>query len=218
MKRIIIIIAIISFIIVGFSLTPIELTFKTENGSVKTLYFLEYFELFDDLERDEPVHSAELVKYVDGDTINVRMFSFFIEKIRMLGIDTPETVHPSKPVEYYGPQASEFVKKVIPFEEKILKLSYDWDKFDYYERLLAYIWIPVDFMGQKEYVLFNLLSILNGYGYAYLKYDFKDEYMEIFAEAQDYSKKYKLGLWGERPIYEVLEEILPEKIIRSAGI
>ena len=166
---------------------------------------------------NEPVHSAELVKYVDGDTINVRMFSFFIEKIRLLGIDTPETVHPSKPVEYYGTQASEFVKKVIPFEEKIIKRSYDWDKFDYYDRLLAYIWIPVDFMGQKEYVLFNLLSILNGYGYAYLNYDFKDEYMKIFAEAQDYSKEFKLGLWGERPVEEVLEEIIPEKIIMSAG-
>ncbi len=217
MKKIIMMTVIISLIILGFSQTPIELNFKTENGSVKTLYFLEYFELFNKLEMNEPVHSAELVKYVDGDTINVRMFSFFIEKIRLLGIDTPETVHPSKPVEYYGTQASEFVKKVIPFEEKIIKLSYDWDKFDYYDRLLAYIWIPVDFMGQKEYVLFNLLSILNGYGYAYLNYDFKDEYMKIFAEAQDYSKEFKLGLWGERPVEEVLEEIIPEKIIMSAG-
>ncbi|WP_053001072.1 lamin tail domain-containing protein [Kosmotoga pacifica] len=178
---------ILTLSVLAFSLTSVVIEFTADTTA---LYFEEYFDLFNQVKNYE---SAEVYKVVDGDTIWVTI-ERWLTKVRMIGLDTPETVHPTKPVEYFGKEASNFAKKILTGRE--VKLSYDWNKFDKYNRLLAYVWVPVQYNNSTKYVLFNLLAIINGYGHAYLYFPFKDEYMKIFKEAQDYARENSIGLWA----------------------
>ena len=68
-------------------------------------------------------------RVIDGDTILLSNG----ERVRLIGVDTPETKHPSKPVEYYGKEATAFTKKMV--EGKFVRLEYDWQERDKYGRL-----------------------------------------------------------------------------------
>jgi len=74
-------------------------------------------------------------RVIDGDTILLTNG----ERVLLIGVDTPETVHPNKPVEYFGKEASAFTKKMV--EGKKVKLEFDWDRRDKYDRLLAYVYL-----------------------------------------------------------------------------
>jgi len=74
---------------------------------------------------------------VDGDTVDVTIDGRKV-RIRLLGIDTPETVHPRKPIEKFGKEASDYTKKTL--EGKTVWLTFDFDPIDIYGRRLAYIW------------------------------------------------------------------------------
>ncbi len=77
---------------------------------------------------------AFLVKRViDGDTIQLTNG----EIVRLIGVDTPETKHPQKPVEYYGKEASAFTKRMV--EGKAVRLEYDQQRKGKYNRTLAYV-------------------------------------------------------------------------------
>ena len=64
-------------------------------------------------------------RVVDGDTIIVNI-NGKKERVRLIGVDTPETKHPNKPVEYFGREASAFTKLMV--EGKKVRLEYDWQK------------------------------------------------------------------------------------------
>ena len=134
---------------------------------------------------------AKVIKNVDGDTLTVTLDGWS-ETIRMIGVDTPETVHPSKPVEVFGKEASNFTKAMCPVGATVY-LTYDWDPRDKYNRLLAYIWYKVG----NTWVLHNLNLIANGYGNAYTSYAFREDYMVTFRNAEAYARVNGLGLWGE---------------------
>ena len=85
----------------------------------------------------------------------------FMTTVR-LTVDTPETVHPSKPVEYFGKEASRFTKAMCRVGDTVY-LTYDWDPRDRYNRLLAYVWYKAD---NGKWILHNLNLITNGYGHA----------------------------------------------------
>jgi len=74
-------------------------------------------------------------RVVDGDTIILDGN----EKIRLIGVDTPETKDPRKPVQYFGKEASVFTKRMV--EGKNIRLEYDWQKIDKYGRTLAYVYL-----------------------------------------------------------------------------
>ena len=61
---------------------------------------------------DGEPQSYEVVRIVDGDTIRVR-YNGTVEPVRLIGVDSPETVHPNKPVEFYGVEASNFTKNLL---------------------------------------------------------------------------------------------------------
>ena len=108
-------------------------------------------------------------KCVDGDTIKVKVKNKEAT-VRMLAVDTPESVHPKKKVEYYGKEASDYTCNLITNAKKI-ELEYDSnsDKYDKYERLLA--WVFVD-----DYLLQDKL-VRNGYAevaYLYDNYKYTD--------------------------------------------
>ena len=80
-----------------------------------------------------------VIGVTDGDTITVRFEDGRTERTRLIGIDTPETVHPSRPVECYGREASAKTKELALGRGAEVEL--DVQSHDRYLRLLAYVWI-----------------------------------------------------------------------------
>ena len=124
-------------------------------------------------------------RVVDGDTIIVEIESKQ-EKVRLIGVDTPETVHPSKPVEYFGKEASEFTRKMV--RGKKIRLEYDWQRRDKYGRLLAYVYL-------EDGTFLNAEIIKQGYGFAYTRYPFK--YLDEFRQYEREARENNRGLWGK---------------------
>ena len=88
-------------------------------------------------------------KCVDGDTIKI-LLDGEEYTVRMLAVDTPESVHPTKGVEYYGKEASEFTCNQVTNAKKI-ELEYDdnSDKTDKYSRLLAWVFVDDNLLQQQ---------------------------------------------------------------------
>jgi micrococcal nuclease len=124
-------------------------------------------------------------RVIDGDTIIVEIGGKE-ERVRLIGVDTPETVHPSKPVEYFGKEASEFTRKMV--EGKRVKLEYDWQRRDKYGRLLAYVYL-------EDGTFLNAEIIKQGYGFAYTRFPFK--YLEKFRQYEREARENNRGLWGK---------------------
>jgi micrococcal nuclease len=81
---------------------------------------------------------AIVTRVVDGDTVEARIGAE-VEDVRLIGIDTPETVKPDAPVECFGPQASSFTHRVL--EGQPVRLVFGAERRDVYGRLLAYAYI-----------------------------------------------------------------------------
>lgn len=137
------------------------------------------------------VNAKEQVKFsdcVDGDTIKV-LIKNKEKTLRLLAVDTPESVHPTKKVEYYGKEASNFTCEKVK-NAKSLEIEYDEnsDKEDKYNRLL--VWLFVD----SE--LFQEQLVEKGYAkVAYLYGDYK--YTKDLEEVQEIAKKSNLGIWNK---------------------
>lgn len=131
---------------------------------------------------DEP-HVGVCERVVDGDTIVVEGLG----KVRLIGIDTPETVHPNKPVEFFGKEASAFTKKLV--EGKRVRLEWDFQKTDKYRRYLAYVYLV------EGDVFVNEEIVKQGFGFAYTKYPFR--YMERFRALEREAREAGRGLWGK---------------------
>ena len=86
----------------------------------RSILVLLFILLFIALAFSQSIFIVQLV--VDGDTIVLDDG----QKVRLIGVDTPESVHPSKPVEYYGKEASEFTRRMR--EGKQVRIEYDWQK------------------------------------------------------------------------------------------
>jgi micrococcal nuclease len=91
-------------------------------------------------------------------------------KARLIGVDTPETVHPSKPVEHYGREASLFLTNLLKGES--VYAVYDQERTDRYGRTLAYLFRAPDGL------FVNAEIIRQGYGHAYTRFPFR--HMELF--------------------------------------
>ncbi len=87
--------------------------------------------------------AAELQRVVDGDTIAVELGGRE-ERVRYIGVDTPETVKPGAPVECFGPDASALNKRLLGDEGTPLTLRFDRELRDRYGRLLAYVFRAED--------------------------------------------------------------------------
>jgi micrococcal nuclease len=129
--------------------------------------------------------TREVVRVVDGDTIELDGG----EKVRLIGVDTPETVHPNKPVERFGKEASSFTRRTV--EGKRVRLEYDPgpSRLDKYGRTLAYVYL-------LDGRLLNLEIIRQGYGHAYTKYPFTQSRMNEFRAAEQEARAARRGLWA----------------------
>jgi len=124
---------------------------------------------------------------VDGDTIKVDIDGT-IEAIRLIGIDTPETVDPRKPVQCFGKEASARTKELLLGKRVTLEADESQSERDKYERLLRYV-IMED--GRN----FNLLMIEEGYAHEYTYDSNPYRYQSQFREAQIRAQKIRIGMW-----------------------
>lgn len=134
-------------------------------------------------------------------------------RVRMIGIDTPETVHPSKPVQAYGKEASAFTFALL--EGKNVQLEFDsiGDLWDKYERLLAYIFVEDGTFAQAD-------LLRHGLAYAYLRFPFSRS--AEFVAYENEAKQAKLGLWSDETVRQVVErtkqEDEEEAILEEIGL
>ena len=125
-----------------------------------------------------------LERVVDGDTIIVDDD----KRVRFIGLDTPETKHPKKPIQPWGPEASEKTKLILNGSEKVcLVFDEKGDRYDTYNRLLAYI-----FTEAGEDVSEQLLS--SGLARGYYRFGFERE--DEFRFYEQKAKTEAVGVWG----------------------
>ncbi len=127
--------------------------------------------------------TVKVVRVVDGDTINV-LINGKTEPVRYIGIDTPETVDPRKPVQCFGVEASKKNKELV--EGSVVRLEKDITDRDKYNRLLRYVWL-----GD---VLINEKLVADGFAKSY-SYPPDVKYQERFVAAEKKARENKLGLW-----------------------
>jgi len=134
---------------------------------------------------------ARVKRVVDGDTILVSLLDGSEARVRYIGIDTPETVHPSKPVECFGQEASNFNKQLVG--GKTVWLEFDVERYDRYNRLLAYVWLTPEPMDPEQNMA-NAILVKEGYAQAYT-YPPNVKYSELFVRLQGEAREQGYGLW-----------------------
>lgn len=137
-----------------------------------------------------PTDRGVVVAVVDGDTIDVELAGE-VARVRLLGIDTPESVDPDRPVECYGPEASALVRTLLT-EGAEVRLERDEEARDRYGRLLAYVFRVDDGLFVNEAILAagaaEILSIEPNVAYA--------ERLQAAADGADATGA---GLWSACP-------------------
>jgi len=133
-----------------------------------------------------------VTRIVDGDTILLDNGT----KVRYIGIDTPETKHPKKPVQYFGKEASEANKKLV--DGKKVRLEYDVQKTDKYGRALAYVYVEDASQGHPVGEIFvNAWLVENGYARV-STYPPNVKYQNKFIELERKAREEKRGLWKKQ--------------------
>ena len=128
----------------------------------------------------------KILRVIDGDTVELN-YNGKPTVFRLIGIDTPETVHPDKPVEPFGKEASAFTRNLLLGESVYLR--FDAEKVDKYDRRLAYLYRAPDGL------FVNLEIVRQGYGRAYTRFPFKQ--MELFRHYGNRARTAGKGLYGD---------------------
>jgi micrococcal nuclease len=120
-------------------------------------------------------------RVVDGDTVILDGG----ERVRLIGVDTPELHRPNTPVQYYAREARAFTRRLA--EHRAVRLDYDQTRRDRYGRTLAYVFL-------EDGTFVNLEIVRQGYGFAYTRFPFR--YMEAFRAAERAARESGAGLWA----------------------
>jgi micrococcal nuclease len=123
---------------------------------------------------------ATVIRVVDGDTVVLDNG----QKVRLLGIDAPETNHPDRPVQKYGQEAKNYLKNRVEGKKCVLEYTLN-DRYDVYDRLLALIY--------ADGGLVNAEMVKKGLAYAS-----PNKYMSAtkeFLVLENIAKKFKKGIW-----------------------
>lgn len=128
-----------------------------------------------------------VIRVADGDTFTVRIGATQ-ERVRVVGIDTPESVDPRRPVQCFGVEASNRAKQLLTGQQVWLERDKTQDERDRYGRLLAFVWINDD-------TDFGLKMISEGYALEYT-YRLPYKYQFQYQAAQVNAKRQQLGLWS----------------------
>jgi micrococcal nuclease len=133
---------------------------------------------------------AKVTRHVDGDTVRLEFDSpppriQKSETVRLIGVDTPETVHPRRGLEFFGKEASDFTKKALL--GKTVYAAFDWDLRDKYGRLLVYLYTAPGICHNAE-------LIKQGYAHAYTRFPF--QFLEEFRLLEEAARKARRGFWA----------------------
>ena len=147
---------------------------------------------------------AQVTRIVDGDTIDVSIDGR-IERVRISGIDTPEVVHPSEPVQCFSEEASRKMKELVGGKRVILEPNVDGDNRGAYGRLIRYLRL-----GDGTDV--GAEMIRQGYAFSYKKYPHSrlEEYNKLEQKARDTQR----GLWALGACD--YEEQMVQKVVSSS--
>ncbi len=130
-----------------------------------------------------------VVRVIDGDTLDIDCPDAMSPhtRVRLWGVDTPETVKPESPVEHFGPQASQFTRATVGGRSVTLELEPRHTR-DAHGRLLAYVFL-------EDGRMLNRMLVAEGYGYADPR--FQHRCADEFARLQRHAMRESLGLWAE---------------------
>lgn len=123
-------------------------------------------------------------RVVDGDTFVLTTG----ERVRLIGVDTPETVHPNKQVEPFGQEASRYSKSMLTGQK--VRLEFDVEKRDRYKRLLAYVYL-------QDNTFYNAKLVQEGFAQV-ATFPPNVKYADQFVALQREAREAKRGLWGRR--------------------
>ena len=151
----------------------------------------------------------EVVKVVDGDTIDVSI-NGETERIRIIGLDTPETVDPRQTVECFGLEASAKAKELLLNEQVRLEADSTQGERDTYGRLLRYVFLA----DGRNY---SLEMIKQGYGHEYT-YNVPHKYQQEFQQAENEAKDAQRGLWASTACIDSVPDSSSEEESESQGI
>lgn len=170
---------------------------------IKTaVYYDEHFNIINTINNSNTTKiEVKYSKSVDGDTAKFELDGKEIT-VRFLGIDTPETVHPTKGEEPYGKEASNYTKGKLENAHKI-EIEYDENasETDKYERPLVWVWVD-DTLLQEE-------LISNGLARTYMLQD-NYKYAWMLQENEEKAKEEKVGIWSEEA--KTQENVIVENI------
>ncbi|MCE9643074.1 MAG: thermonuclease family protein [Candidatus Andersenbacteria bacterium] len=136
----------------------------------------------------KPTSLYPVTKVIDGDTIDVQIGTK-TERIRIVGMDTPETVDPRKPVQCFGKEASNKAKTILTGKKVRLESDPVSGERDKYGRLLRYVYL-------ENGTSFEKLMILDGYAHEYTYNSIPYKYQADFKKAQKDAQTKKRGLWS----------------------
>lgn len=131
----------------------------------------------------------KVLKVIDGDTVNVEIDGKS-QTIRLIGIDSPETVDPRKPVQCFGKEASNKAKELLTGKNVVMEVDSTQGDKDKYNRLLRYIYL-------EDGTSVNKYMISEGYAHEYTYQSNPYKYQTEFIEAEQSAREGKKGLWAD---------------------
>ncbi|NUQ65637.1 MAG: thermonuclease family protein [Pirellulales bacterium] len=133
----------------------------------------------------EEIYTVERV--VDGDTLLLENRA----RVRLMGVDAPESVKPDHPVEPFGPEASQFTRDFVARGGNRVRLQFDKERVDQYGRFLAYVFVG-DAMLNEELIRAGLATAETGYR-------FSPSVKTRFRRAEEEAKSARRGIWSREP-------------------
>lgn len=127
----------------------------------------------------------QVERVIDGDTLLLTNR----QRVRLQGIDTPETVRPDHPVERWGPEAGAFTRRFVADAGDEVRLSFGAERIDRYGRWLAFVW-----HGER---LLNEQLVREGLAEARLGYRYAGRMKRRLREAQEWARVNGRGLWAK---------------------
>ena len=159
------------------------------SGHVLLLFLFTYALLLSSCSNDSvstSPNSATVKEVVDGDTIDIAIGGK-TERVRLIGINTPETKHPTTGVECFGPEASAYTEQLLP-KGTALRVERDVEARDKYGRLLLYVYIA------NSNVFVNLDLVTNGYARP-MVFEPNTAHKADFAQSATQAELRNVGLW-----------------------
>lgn len=129
---------------------------------------------------------VKIIKVVDGDTVDIDLAGR-TERVRLIGVNTPETKHPTKPIECFGPEASAYMTQLLP-QGTVVRIERDVEARDRYGRMLLYLYLDSDNL------FINLDLVARGFGKP-MSIEPNTFHRNDFVRAAAQAEAANVGLW-----------------------